>query len=197
MINMIKRLYIIFVFSLIHLYAFGNDNYKDFIVIESIKQSDFEGGISIISRLSERADKNYSSVMEHIYYSRENNPAERELLLYYCLNYLITDSNSADANKDILDLICSGIMNYNDSLLRKEIIKKLDYIDNASAVKILIKESRLLADKADNNSSLEYHLLKEAELFIRQAGKYDSLALKESVLSLYREIRNLPAEYIK
>ena len=149
------------------------------ILNEIIDKSDLTEKINVIKKLGIRKDRNFNSVLEYIYYSKDNADNIRETLLYYTLASTIRTKNDFTLNIPVIEKIFLDIVKYSDSLLRKEILIKTDFADENTAVKVLSSEGKMLADLSRKNGRLDLIMLEECRVYYRKSLKYNDPVLNQ------------------
>ena len=149
------------------------------ILNEIIDESDLTEKINVIKKLRIRKDRNFNSVLEYLYYSKDNAVNVKETLLYYSLASTIRTKNDFTLNIPVIEKIFLDIVKYSDSLLRKEILIKTDFADENTAVKVLSSEGKMLADLSRKNGRLDLIMLEECRVYYRKSLKYNDPVLNQ------------------
>ena len=156
-----------------------SDSSSNRIISEIIDKTDLTGKIDILQNLGKRKDRNFNLIIENIYYEKNGNKAEKEILLFYSLESMIKNPGDFEENSVICRKIFNDINIYSDSLLRKQIIKTADYADRKTAVKTLASEGNRLASISSKNGELDSILLDECRVFFMHCEKYSEAVLEQ------------------
>ena len=167
------------------------------ILNEIIDKSDLTEKINVIKKLGIRKDRNFNSVLEYIYYSKDNADNIRETLLYYTLASTIRTKNDFTLNIPVIEKIFLDIVKYSDSLLRKEILIKTDFADEKTAVKVLSSEGKMLSDLSRKNGRLDLIMLEECRVYYRKSLKYKDPVLNQINDIICRNAVNLKCSEYK
>jgi hypothetical protein len=167
------------------------------IILDYLSVLDFNEKIHAIEQLSGRKDRNFSFLIEEIYYSASLKNEEREFLLYKILEKLITDIASASDTGTAFIKLCSDIASYRDSSLRKLILEKTDLLDRNEAENILLKEALFLKNHKVSDNILDAQMLEESRILFIKARKLDSVILNDYIQQIYIKYKNIPESFRK
>lgn len=161
------------------------------LITELIIKSDLTEKIDIVRKLGLREDRDFTSIFVSIYYRKDQFDRNKEVLLYYLVNFLIKSDSDYRVNSVITDIIFSDIKSYSDSLLRKEIMRKLLYADNNTALKVLSIEGEMLREISTDKAGINPVILEECRVFAEISGYYNDPVLEQIYTALYRNIKKL------
>ena len=100
------------------------DSSSNRLVSEIMQKSDLTERTDIIRNLGKRKDRNFKIILEDLYYKNIYPAAEKEILLYLCVNSFINSEADYSDSCEVYDEIFADISRFSDSLLRKELIRE-------------------------------------------------------------------------
>ena len=169
----------------------------DILILEYLNTVDFEEKIRAISNISKREDKNFSFLLDSIYYQVGDNINEKEYILYLMLDNFFTDETSINESLGSFLAVCNNISNYRNSILRKKIMEKTVLFDNNTAESILLKEALFLLQEGKKTNSFNIEMLEESRIFFIYSGKVDSPVLNDYRQEIYVTVINIPYSFIR
>jgi len=164
----------------------------DFIIADYFDILSFDEQITAIPYIAKRKDRDFSLLLDKIYYQEADDKNEKEFILYLMLHNFFNDKESIEKSKDSFFTICENISNYKNSILRKKIMEKTVFLDNKKAENILLKESKFLLNEGKKNSKFNLEMLEESRIFFLYSGKIDSSVLNDYRQMIYVTVSNIP-----
>ena len=161
------------------------------VVLESFRAMDLGERIVAVDLLAKRTDRDFSFLIEELYYSKNYKTTEKEYLFYLILEKLVTDAGTVADTGEYFFLLCSDIATYRQSTLRKKIIERTTLLNNADAENILLKEAVFLEKSGLRDSYFNSEMIEECRIFMREAERIGSLILKDYIHRIYVAVRNL------
>ncbi|MCL2704907.1 MAG: hypothetical protein FWE72_01720 [Spirochaetaceae bacterium] len=164
----------------------------DIIIAYYLDGAGFEEKIRAITYLAKRKDRDFSLLIDKIYYLESDNKNEKEYIFYLILDNLFIDEESVEKSKDSFLIVCENIANYKNSILRKKIMEKTVLLDKKLAENILVKEALFLLNEGKKNSIFNLEMLEESKIFFIYSGKIDSSVLNDYKQMIYVTVSNIP-----
>ena len=156
----------------------------------------FEEKIRAITYLAKRKDRDFSLLLDKIYYQESDNKNEKEYIFYLMLDNFFTDEESVEKSKDSFLIVCENIANYRNSILRKKIMEKTVLLDKKIAENILVKEALFLLNEGKKNSKFNLEMLEESRIFFTYSEKIDSPVLNDYRQKIYVAVSNIPDNFM-
>ncbi len=168
-----------------------SDSSSNRLVSEIIMKSGLTDRIDLIKQLGMREDRDFCRIAEDIYYSLDCPDRDRELILYFTVNSFIKSPGDYEINRNVFEEIFYSVDSFSESILRKEIIRKTEYTDKKTALKILTREGRMLAEMGRENSLLNPVILEECRVYRSYSEKYSEAVLDQINDVIYRNVLKL------
>ena len=166
------------------------------LIADSLAIMNFEDKINAIPYIAKRKDKNFSLILDKIFYQEFENKNEKEQLLYLMIDDFFTDEESVENSKDSFLMICENISGYKNSILRKKIMEKTVLLDTKNSEKILIKEAMFLLNEGNKSKKFDIEMLEETRFFYFYSEKIDSPVLKDYRQMIYIAVSNIPYTFL-
>jgi len=168
----------------------------DIIISDYFDAINLEEKISAIPYIAKRKDRNFSFLLDKIYYQENDNKSEKEYILFLMLDNFFNDAESVEMSKDSFFIVCENIANYRNSILRKKIMEKTALLDKKMAENILLKEALFLLEEGSKSKKFNTEMLEESRIFFIYSEKIDSPVLNDYRQEIYVAVSNIPDKFL-
>ncbi|MCL2294987.1 MAG: hypothetical protein FWC36_09010 [Spirochaetes bacterium] len=169
---------------------------NDSIVVDYLNTIDFGERIRAIPYIAKRDDRNFSLLLDNIYYQRGNNVHENEFILFLMLDHFFNDEESVNASRESFLAILKNISNYQSSTLRKIIMEKTALLDNRNAETVLLRHALFLLEEGQRNRGrFSPAMLEESRIFFIYSAKVNSPVLNDYRQEIYVTVSNIPDSF--
>ena len=176
----------------------SNSNSKeDSIIITYFNAADFDEKINAIYDIGKRKDKDFSLILDNVYYQEYDSKNEKDFILFLMLDTFFKDEKSVIATLESFLRVCNDISIYKNSTLRKKIIEKALLLDQKNAETVLIKAALFLLNEGKKYNKFNKEMLEESRIFFLYSGKIDSLVLEDYRQEIYVTVTNIPYWFLR
>ncbi|MCL2792640.1 MAG: hypothetical protein FWD87_06075 [Spirochaetaceae bacterium] len=166
------------------------------IIFDYFNAVGFEERIRAVHYIARRRDRNFSSLLDLMYYQRGDNVNEKEFILYLMLDNLFNDEQSFQESRESFIKICNNIANFRSSLLRKKIMEKTVLLDKREAENIFLNQAMFLLNLGQESRRFNREMLEESRIFFIYSQKVDSHVLNFYRHEIYITVSNIPYSFL-
>ena len=179
-----------------HIWLEKTSSKDNMLIADSLAIMTFEEKINAIPYIAKRKDKNFSLILDKIFYQEFDTKSEKEHLLYLMIDIFFTDEESVENSKESFLIVCENISSYKDSMLRKKIMEKTILLDKKAAENILLKEAQFLLSEGKKSKKFNTEMIEESRFFYFYSGKINSPVLDDYRQMIYVAVSNIPYNFL-